>query len=99
MKRQALEFTHPFKVVLETASAQAAVMTIAPGGSSGGESVHKADQWLFVLSGSGEALVAGTRHPIEAHSLIVIEAGETHEIFNTGDAPLETLNFYTPPEF
>lgn len=99
MKHKALEFSHPFKVVLETASAQAAVMTIAPGSSSGGESVHKADQWLFVLAGSGEALVAGARHPLETHSLIVIEAGEAHEVFNTGKKPLETLNFYTPLEF
>lgn len=99
MKSQLLEFTHPFKVVLETSSAQAAVMTIAPGSSSGGESVHKADQWLFVLSGRGEAQVAGTRHALETNSLTVIEAGEVHEVFNTGEVPLETLNFYTPPEF
>ncbi len=99
MKQKIIGFDEGFRVVLETASAQAAVMTIAPGGSSGGESVHKADQWLFVLSGSGEVLVSGTRHPVHRHSLIVIEAGETHEVFATGDAPLETLNFYTPPEF
>jgi mannose-6-phosphate isomerase-like protein (cupin superfamily) len=99
MKSQNLSFNHPFKVVLENANAQAAVMTIAPGSSSGGESVHKADQWLFVLSGSGEAEVEGKRHAVTQHSLIIIEAGERHEIYNTGSEPLETLNFYTPPEF
>lgn len=99
MKSQNLSFNHPFKVVLENENAQAAVMTIAPGGSSGGESVHKADQWLFVLSGSGEAEVNGKRHAVTQHSLIIIEAGERHEIYNTGSEPLETLNFYTPPEF
>ncbi len=99
MKSQHLEFSSPFNVVLASAQAQAAVMTLAAGSSSGGESVHGGEQWLFVLSGTGEARIAGERHALSAHSLIVIEAGEPHEIFNTGDAPLETLNFYTPPEF
>ncbi len=99
MKSETLEFKSAFQVVLSTQGAQAAVMTIQPGNTSGNESVHAGDQWLFVLSGSGEAQVEGERHAITAHSLIVIEAGERHEIFNTGDAPLETLNFYTPPEF
>lgn len=99
MKSEQLTFTHPFRVVLENQNAQAAVMTLAAGVSSGNESVHKADQWLFVLSGEGEAQIEGKRHAITTHSLIVIEAGERHEIFNTGTEPLETLNFYTPPEF
>lgn len=99
MKSKTLEFTHPFRVVLENDNAQAAVMTIAPGSSSGGESVHRADQWLFVLSGSGEAEIDGERHALGKHSLIIIEAGERHEVYNTGTEPLETLNFYTPQEF
>lgn len=90
-----------FEVILETDKAQAATMTLAPGEATGGpNNVHaRSDQWLFVLSGRGEATVAGEHALLGEHSLIVIEAGEPHEIRNTGSAPLTTLNFYTPPEY
>lgn len=101
MKQLTLEFTSSFRVALTTAKAQAAVMTLLPGQTTGGDdNVHRAsDQWLFVVSGSGEAVVSGERVALARHSLIVIGAGEPHEIKNTGDAPLETLNVYTPPEY
>ena len=44
-------------------------------------------------------MVAGERIVLSKYTLLVIQAGEPHEIRNTGDAPLETLNFYTPPEY
>lgn len=101
MKHKKLEFNTSFEVVLGTGKAQAAVMTLLPGQTTGGEdNVHaSSEQWLFVVSGAGEAVVAGKRQLLEPHNLIVIEAGEAHEIRNTGDAPLETLNVYTPPEY
>lgn len=101
MKHNMLEFAAPFEVVLTAEKAQAAMMTLQAGQTVGGnDNVHtKSDQWLFVVSGSGEAVVAGKRQALVRHSLLIIEAGEAHEIRNTGDAPLETLNFYTPPEY
>ena len=101
MKQTELTFSHAFKVCLTTEHAQAAVMTLAPGETvGGGDNFHESSaQWLFVVSGSGEATVAGQRVELKARSLTVIEAGETHEIRNTGDAPLETLNLYVPPEY
>ncbi len=101
MKTQVLEFASAFNVVQTTANAQVAVMTLAPGQKVGGDdNVHaESEQWLFVVSGSGEAVVAGKRQQLTRYTLLVIEAGESHEIHNTGDAVLETLNFYAPPEF
>ncbi len=101
MNHKTLEFNSSFKVALSTAKAQAAVMTLLPGQTMGGDdNVHaESDQWLFVVSGSGEAVVAGESMALAKHSLIVIEAGEPHEIKNTGNVPLETLNVYTPPEY
>ena len=32
-------------------------------------------------------------------TLVLIGRGETHEIRNTGDAPLKTLNIYVPPAY
>ena len=101
MKKIDVTFKQFFGVVLETDRAQAATMTLAPGQATGdAENVHaRSDQWLFILAGQGEATVAGEQVALKKHTLLVIEAGEPHEIRNTGDAPLETLNFYTPPEY
>ena len=101
MKKTDVTFNRFFGVVLGTDRAQAATMTLEPGQITGdAENVHAGgDQWLFVVSGQGEATVAGERVALTKHTLLVIEAGEPHEIRNTGDAPLETLNLYTPPEY
>lgn len=99
MKRTSLDFEGFFDVVLETADAQAAQMTLAPGQSTGGPDNYHAesDQWLFVVAGTGVATVDGDDHRLDRGDLVVIEAGERHEIENDGDEPLETLNVYVPP--
>ena len=62
--------------------------------------VHRgADQWLFVASGRGMAIVEGVRRALRPGSLLLIERGERHEIRATGDAPLKTVNFYSPPAY
>ena len=101
MRRKTLRFGKGFRVAFEVRKAQAAEMVIAPGGSEGGpDNRHRgADQWLFVLSGSGVATVEGRRVPLKAGTLLVIEKGERHEVRSTGRTLLKTLNFYYPPAF
>ncbi len=72
-----------------------------PGGAEGGPgNRHRgADQWLFVLSGTGKALIKGMRYSLRAGVLLLIEHGEQHEIRNSGRTPLKTLNFYSPPAY
>lgn len=76
-------------------------MVLEPGDAEGdrGNRHRGADQWLYVLSGSGEATVNGRRHPIRRGSLVFIERREKHEIKNTGKALLRTLNLYAPPAY
>lgn len=76
-------------------------MVIRPGGSEGGpDNRHQgADQWLYVESGSGEAVINGHVYPLEAGSLVLIERGDKHEIRNTADVPMKTLNVYLPPAY
>ncbi len=101
MPTKNLRFGKGFSVVLSNKRAQAASMTIAPGDSEGGpDNRHRgADQWLFVVSGSGTAILAGRKHALKAGSLVLIERGTTHEIRNTGRTPLKTLNVYVPPAY
>jgi mannose-6-phosphate isomerase-like protein (cupin superfamily) len=37
--------------------------------------------------------------PAVSSSILLIEKGDTHEIRNTGRAPLKTLNIYVPPAY
>ncbi len=76
-------------------------MVIAPGESEGGpDNDHRgADQWLFVLSGKGMAVVAGRQHALRAGTLLLVERGSKHEIRNLGRTPLKTLNLYVPPAY
>lgn len=101
MRQAQLRFGKGFRIITGNRRAQAATMTIAPGECEGGpDNRHRgADQWLFVESGSGAAIVEGRRHPLRAGTLILIERGKRHEIRNTGRRPLRTLNVYVPPAY
>lgn len=76
-------------------------MVLAPGqGTGGADNVHDtSDQWLYVIAGRGEAVVRGRRVALAAGTLLLIEAGEPHEIRNTGRTPLVTVNVYAPPVY
>ena len=59
MKRKQLRLQSSFKVVLGNERSQAAEMVLPPGKSEGGsDNRHRgADQWLFVVSGTGQAMM------------------------------------------
>jgi len=101
MQHQHLRFGHGFRVVLGDDRSQAAQMTLGPGDTEGGpDHRHRgADQWLFVVSGEGLAVVEGERVELREGTLLLIQRGETHEIRNTGSEPLRTLNVYVPPAY
>jgi len=98
LKRKKLRFGKGFRVAIESAQAQVAEMAIPPGEAEGGpDNRHRAaDQWLYVVSGSGCATVNGRRIPLSAGTLLLIERRDRHEVRNTGRSLLKTLNFYTP---
>ncbi|MCC7251703.1 cupin domain-containing protein [Hyphomicrobium sp.] len=101
MKRTSVAYRNGFHVLVGDSHSQAASMVIPPGGCEGGaDNRHGgADQWLYVASGIGEAVVNGHTYPLEAGSLLLIQRGDTHEIRNTGRGALETLNIYVPPAY
>ncbi len=101
MKRKQLRFGKGFRIAMGNRRTQAAQMVIAPGEAEGGPgNRHRgADQWLFVVSGSGTALIKGRRYALREGTLLLIEHGDQHEIRNTGRALLQTLNFYSPPAY
>jgi len=99
MQHKHLQFGRGFRVVLGDEHSQAAQMTLAPGEAEGGpDNRHRgADQWLFVVAGTGAAVINEKKVPLKAGTLLLIKRGDAHEVRNTGDGPLRTLNLYVPP--
>ena len=101
MKRKHLRFGRGFRVAITTRQAQAAEMVIAPGEAEGNrDNRHRgADQWLYVVSGTGTAVMNGRRVALRPGMLLLIERRDRHEVKNTGRGPLRTLNIYVPPAY
>ena len=101
MKKVHAGLRSEFKVLLGNKRLQFAEMVLKPGATEGGpHNRHRgADQWLFVVSGRGVAIVNGTSHNLAKGTLLLIERGDNHEIRNTGRTPLKTLNAYSPPAY
>lgn len=59
-------------------------------------SYHKiAEEYYFVLSGSGTALLNGQAHALKPGDFLRLPPGTTHG-FITGQEPLEMLDIHTP---
>ena len=101
MRKKHLRFGRGFRVAMSNRRAQVAEMVLEPGKSEGdpGNKHRGADQWLFVVSGTGVAIVNDRRHPLKPGSMMLIEKGDRHEVKATGREPMRTLNFYTPPAY
>lgn len=104
---QTRRFRAEFLPFLATKKGQAAFMQLPLGGTSDDEISNehpRSEQWLFVISGAGTAVVVskrGTRRNVKLGrgTLLVIEQGELHQIKNTGQKPFTALNFYLPPAY
>jgi len=101
MKRKNLRFGRGFRVAVGNARSQAAEMVLPPGKAEGdSHNRHRgADQWLFVVSGTGVAKVNKRRYALKPGALLLIEHGDEHEICNNSRGVLKTLNFYVPPAY
>jgi mannose-6-phosphate isomerase-like protein (cupin superfamily) len=101
MKRKTLRLGKGFRVAFGNRRAQCAEMSIPPGDAEGGPgNRHRgADQWLFVVSGTGTAIGGGRRYALRAGTLLLIAKGERHEIRSTGRGLLRTINVYVPPAY
>jgi mannose-6-phosphate isomerase-like protein (cupin superfamily) len=101
MKHAQAVFSDTFRVLTGNRSSQAAIMVLDVGKSTGGpDNRHSgSDQWLFVAAGEGSARVEDQIHVLRPGTLLLIERGESHEIRNEGEEPLQTLNFYVPPAY
>jgi mannose-6-phosphate isomerase-like protein (cupin superfamily) len=91
-----------FAVLHATHSSQAATMTLAPGEHSDESSANEhawAEQWLYVVSGTGTARVGKRSVRLSSGSLLLIEKREPHVITAGPRQRLVTVNIYVPPAY
>lgn len=89
-------------MLARTRSSQAATMTLAPGAESDEDSANEhswAEQWLYVVSGSGSARIGSRTIRLREGSLVLIEKREPHKIRAGRRSRLVTVNIYVPPAY
>ncbi len=77
-------------------------MTLAPGATSNEDSANEhawAEQWLYVVSGTGSARIGKRTVKLREGSLLVIEKREPHVIKAGPRTTLVTFNVYVPPAY
>jgi quercetin dioxygenase-like cupin family protein len=55
---------------------------------------HDCDEVVLCQSGHGEVHIDGTVHRFSAGTTLVLARGPVHQIFNTGDRPMEILGIF-----
>ena len=93
------EANHDFRRVLYTGKhLQLVLMALAPGEEIGEETHTDRDQFFRVEKGKGEAWIDGVRSKIKSDDAIIVPAGASHNIVNTGEKALRFYTIYAPPE-
>lgn len=90
-----------FQVIQAGQATQVAIMVLQPGATSGeyGNEHPNSEQLLYVISGSGTANIEDMEVELNAGDAVFIDLEEKHQIKNTGDSPMRTLNVYGPPAY
>jgi mannose-6-phosphate isomerase-like protein (cupin superfamily) len=89
------ENTNFRKVIYTAAKSQLVLMSIPVSGDIG-EEVHDVDQFFRIEAGTGRAIIDGVAHDLMDDFAVVVPAGATHNVINTGDTPLKLYTIYSP---
>lgn len=98
IKQQTLENTDYRRVISTASHLQLVLMSIEPGQETGSEIHDEIDQFFEILSGTGVSIIDGVEYQIGNDIALVIPAGLSHNIINTGTDPLKLYSLYAPPE-
>lgn len=90
-----------FQVLQTGEKSQTAVMTLAPGKSSGeeAESHEDSEQVLMVIEGEVLAEIGDDHRTLRSGDVVMIPPGTRHRFVNRGRKPAVTFNVYSPPEY
>ena len=90
-----------FEVLQTSERSQTAMMTLAPGKSSGGkaEAHEDSDQVLLILEGELSGEVSDEHLSLKKGDVIMIPAGVKHRFTNRSRKRAVTFNVYSPPAY
>lgn len=90
-----------FSVLQTGKKVQTALMTLAPGQSSGeeAEAHKKSEQVLLVLEGEVQAEIEGEKRLMQRGDVVLIPSGARHKFSNLSRKRCVTFNTYSPPEY
>jgi mannose-6-phosphate isomerase-like protein (cupin superfamily) len=88
-----------FRRVLYTGkNLQLVLMALRPGEEIGEEVHEDRDQFFRVEDGEGEVSIDGAVSRIKDDMAVIVPAGASHNVRNTGNEPLKLYTLYAPPE-
>lgn len=90
-----------FEVLQTSERSQTAVMTFAPGKSSGekAEAHDDSDQVLLILEGELTGEVGNEHQSLNKGDVIMIPSGVKHRFTNRAQTQAVTFNVYSPPVY
>jgi len=86
-----------FRQVLYTSDYAQLVLMSIPEDEDIGEETHGVDQFFRIEEGVGTVTIDGKQTDIEAGFGLIVPAGATHNIANTGEGSLKLYSIYSPP--
>jgi len=98
IEKLTLENNNFRKVLYTGKNLQLVLMTIQVSDDIGEEVHEDHDQFFRVEEGKGEVFIDGVTTKIKADDVIIVPAGATHNVINTGTEPLRLYTIYSPPE-
>lgn len=59
--------------------------------------VHDSDEVLLFVQGRGVLIAEGVEYPVTAGDVVIIEAGESHNLLSQADDPLAAARYVMEP--
>ena len=83
---------------LESKYCSACVIRVAPGDKVRPAHSHpNGEEVIYIIRGSGRALIAGEVHQVGPGSVALFPQGDVHMLHNTGDDEMHVVCFFAPP--
>jgi mannose-6-phosphate isomerase-like protein (cupin superfamily) len=60
--------------------------------------VHDSDEVLLFVQGRGMLIAEGGEYPVTAGDIVIIEAGESHNLVSEADDPLAAARYVMEPD-
>jgi len=77
---------------------QLVLMSLKPGDEIGEEVHEDRDQFFRIEQGEGAVVIDGVRTKVKADDAIIVPAGASHNVINSGSKDLQLYSLYAPPE-